>query len=117
MQFSSTDWGWVRVPQPVAISPILPITDQAEFDEVMVPGTELVFVGYGLTEDDESGAKREVVANLTNFNDSGREFFAGGDGKDTCSGDSGGPALVRLGSGEHGSRVCCRVAANVATLR
>jgi secreted trypsin-like serine protease len=92
MQFSSTDWGshdefclpsvcdedlhdvgWVRLPQPVDIPPILPITDQAEFDEVMLPGTELVFVGYGLTEDHESGVKREVVANITNFNESGRE--------------------------------------------
>jgi MYXO-CTERM domain-containing protein len=119
MQFNSNDWGrhdefclpsvceadlhdvgWVRLPQSVDIPPILPITDQAEFDEAMVPGTELVFVGYGLTEDNELGVKREVAATLTSFNESGREFFAGGDGKDTCAGDSGGPALVALGSGE-----------------
>jgi MYXO-CTERM domain-containing protein len=92
--------GWVRLPQSVDIPPILPITDQAEFDEAMVPGTELGFVGYGLTEDNELGVKREVAATLTSFNESGREFFAGGDGKDTCAGDSGGPALVALGSGE-----------------
>ncbi len=95
------DFGWVLLSQPVNnVEPILPITDQAEFDEGMRVGVELVFVGYGEDEDQQIGIKREVTASLTSFTESGREFRAGGDGKDTCSGDSGGPALVRLGSGE-----------------
>lgn len=119
MAFTSDDWGahedfclpeecgedlhdfaWIRLPQPVDIEPILPITDQAEFDEVMVVGQELIFVGYGQTDDGSLGDKHEVVASLTSFNESGREFRAGGEGKDTCFGDSGGPALVELSSGE-----------------
>jgi uncharacterized protein (TIGR03382 family) len=119
MTFNSTDWAahedfclpsecgedlhdiaWIRLPQPVDIQPVVPITDQAEFDEAMNPGAEVVFVGFGQTEDGELGVKREVTSTLTTFDESGREFRAGGDGKDTCLGDSGGPAFVRLPSGE-----------------
>ncbi|WP_181198119.1 S1 family peptidase [Enhygromyxa salina] len=94
------DFAWVRLPAPVAIEPIIPITDPLEFDEVMRAGTQLWFVGYGEDESAVVGTKREVLASLTSFNESGREFRAGGGGKDTCLGDSGGPALVQLGSGE-----------------
>ena len=94
------DFAWVRLPAPVSVEPILPITDQAEFDEVMRVGTPLEFVGYGKDELGTIGIKREVTASLTGFSTTGREFDAGGDGKDTCSGDSGGPALVQLASGE-----------------
>ena len=119
MTFNSTDWAmhedfclptecgedlhdiaWIRLSQPVDVEPIVPITDQAEFDEAMNPGAELVFVGFGQTETGDIGTKREVTSTLTTFNESGHEFRAGGDGKDTCLGDSGGPAFVRLDSGE-----------------
>ena len=96
------DFAWVRLATPVnssAFPPIVPITDQVEFDEVMRVGTSLQFVGYGQDDDGQLGVKREVEASLTGFDASGREFRAGGDGKDTCYGDSGGPALVQLDSG------------------
>jgi hypothetical protein len=95
-----SDFAWVRVAAPGNIEPIAPITTQAEFDEVMQVGHELWFVGFGMDEDMLTGTKREVLSTLTGFNESGREFRAGGDGKDTCNGDSGGPALVQLASGE-----------------
>jgi hypothetical protein len=95
-----SDFGWIRLPAPVSVAPILPITDQAEFDQVMRIGAELEFVGYGMDDSGVTGAKREVSSSLTGFSSSGREFDAGGDGKDTCNGDSGGPALVRLSNGE-----------------
>ncbi|MFO7562645.1 MAG: trypsin-like serine protease [Enhygromyxa sp.] len=96
-----SDFAWIRLPSPMSDIPLIPpITNQAEFDEVMRVGQPLWFVGFG--EDDEGliGTKREVLATLTGFNESGREFRAGGGGKDTCYGDSGGPALVELSSGE-----------------
>jgi hypothetical protein len=93
------DFAWVRLPSPSTVEPVLPITEQAEFDDAMQVGAELYFVGYGENEDGLVGIKRQVLASLTDFNESGREFRAGGDGKDTCLGDSGGPALVQTDSG------------------
>lgn len=94
------DFAWVKLAGPIGVEPIPPITTQAEYDEAMRPGVELTFVGFGEDEADVTGIKRQVVSSLTSFNASGREFRAGGDGNDTCLGDSGGPALVKLASGE-----------------
>ena len=93
------DFAWVRLPGNVAIDPIPPVTDQAEFDELMQVGNDLVFAGFGEDENGVVGFKRQVDASLTSFNESGREFRAGGEGSDTCLGDSGGPALVELAGG------------------
>ena len=94
------DFAWIKLPAEATAAPILPITSQAEFDEVMSVGQTLWFVGFGEDEDKDLGLKREVQATLTSRNETGREFRAGGDGKDTCLGDSGGPALVMLASGQ-----------------
>jgi hypothetical protein len=94
------DFAWIRLPSPASVEPIVPITDQAEFDELIRIGRPLTLVGFGRDEDGVSGIKREVVVSLGSFSESGREFSAGGDGKDSCSGDSGGPALVQLASGQ-----------------
>ena len=95
------DFAWIRLPEPMAgIEPILPITDQLEYDELMRVGAELRFVGFGENESGIIGIKRQVTAALMSFNESGREFRAGGEGKDTCLGDSGGPALVQLEGGQ-----------------
>ncbi|NVB40446.1 trypsin-like serine protease [Pseudenhygromyxa sp. WMMC2535] len=94
------DFAWVRLPEAVEVDPIVPITDQDEFDAAMGVGTELVFVGYGQDEDGIIGQKQQVDAAITSYTENGREFRAGGDGKDTCYGDSGGPALVQLEDGQ-----------------
>lgn len=94
------DFGWIRLTTPLSIEPIGLIVGQAEYDEVMSIGQPVTFVGVGEDEAEVAGIKREVDATITSFGESGREFRAGGNGKDTCAGDSGGPALVQLDSGE-----------------
>ena len=94
------DFAWIRLPTPVSVEPILPITDRAEFDEHLQVGSPITLVGFGRDEQGMAGIKREVEVSLRWFSNSGREFSAGGDGKDSCSGDSGGPALVQLDSGQ-----------------
>ena len=94
------DFAWIKLPADATVEPVPPITSQVEYDEAMTVGHALWFVGYGEDEDKGLGTKREVEAALTSFNESGREFRAGGDGRDTCLGDSGGPALVQLASGD-----------------
>lgn len=100
------DYGYVELGSDFT-SPdglLLPITDQAEWNETIRKGREVTVVGFGedpnADEPTESlGIKRKVVTTITDFSDDGLEFFAGGDGKDSCQGDSGGPALVRLADG------------------
>jgi hypothetical protein len=83
---------------------ILPITDQEEWDATIRKGGAVTLVGFGEDPDavdplDSLGVKRKVDTTITRFSELGLEFFAGGDGHDTCRGDSGGPALVRLEGG------------------
>ncbi len=58
----------------------------------------VALVGFGATESGSSGEKRVTWAALGEENDRG-ELQIGGDGRDSCVGDSGGPALVDLGGG------------------
>lgn len=83
---------------------VLPITDQAEWDELMRKDTAITLVGYGEDPDAEDslhslGTKRKVDTTMVSFSPEGTEFFGGGDGHDSCQGDSGGPAFVRLSDG------------------
>ena len=50
-------------------------------------------VGFGKRENGESGIKFEAATRVRENQDV--EFIAGGDGVDTCSGDSGGPVFIR----------------------
>lgn len=79
-----------------------PITTQDEWDEAMVEGNEVTLVGFGESaqDRDDAGTKRSVTATIDRFSGRGLEFYAGGDGRDTCGGDSGGPVFVELDSGE-----------------
>lgn len=76
------------------IEPIEPITDQDEYDDVISTDARVTLVGFGATEDNLIGVKHKVTTTITGFTSTGYEFYAGGDGKDSCNGDSGGPALV-----------------------
>ncbi|MEM6993173.1 MAG: trypsin-like serine protease [Myxococcota bacterium] len=110
------DYGYIvsdrELPGPYAV----PITDQEEFDFAMQWDREVTIVGYGKFDSAvaEDGTKRELTVSINGFSPAGLEFFAGGDGKDSCEGDSGGPVFVTLADGSRrlaglisrGSMVC-----------
>lgn len=105
------DFAYVKIREKIGGVKVVPLlTEQAEWDETMAVGRDVTFVGYGAIRDDgedepplekdELGHKEIVTTEIVAFSKSGREFIAGAKGKDTCSGDSGGPAFVQLESGE-----------------
>jgi len=112
-EFEIFDYGYAMLAGTIVIDGAFPrpITDQDEWDDFMRPGQTVTLVGFGEADvDDEGnpiqggaqesqGIKREVDVDIEGFTESGYEFLAGGDGKDSCIGDSGGPALVDLGDG------------------
>jgi MYXO-CTERM domain-containing protein len=114
------DYGFVQVaPGSLGIDALaVPIADQAEWDEAVRRGADVTIVGYG--EDPGTGAaprtKRKVTVAIDDASASGQEFAAGGDFRDSCRGDSGGPAFIELPSGarrqvgitSRGSKPCGR---------
>lgn len=98
------DYGFVEIDTDFMVPGgyTLPIATQVEWDQAMNEGKEVTVVGYG--EDpgsgDGVGAKRKVTTTISKLSKAGLEFFAGGDLRDSCNGDSGGPAFVHVASGE-----------------
>lgn len=94
------DIGYVRLVNEVQLDFAEPLVDPEQYVQLVSEGTEVRIVGFGQDEEGNQGFKREVVAPIRSFSDSGAEFLAGGDGKDSCNGDSGGPALLTLPNGD-----------------
>lgn len=95
------DFAYVVLAEPVVgVTPARPLVTQEAWDEAMVVDGQVTLVGFGESEKPLGGIKREVEAPIVRFSASGLEFQAGGMGLDTCRGDSGGPAFVRLAAGE-----------------
>jgi secreted trypsin-like serine protease len=94
---AANDISYCLLSEAVTDVPLVPILMGCEADEMLTAGTPVTIVGFGMDESDNYGTKREVVTAITNVQDG--ELFAGGDGKDSCSGDSGGPVFVRLDDG------------------
>lgn len=105
------DFGFVEInEEPVGV-PIVPLlTSQDDWDETMRLGAPVTVVGFGAVRDEdeenaapltssERGFKREVTTRIDAFSKKGGEFIAGESGKDTCGGDSGGPAFVQRADG------------------
>lgn len=94
------DYGFVRLSTPVDVEPMPLLVDQETWDETMYEGATVTVVGFGdVPELGTRGDRWKVEVRVRHFTRSGDEFLAGGDGADSCSGDSGGPALVRTDDG------------------
>jgi V8-like Glu-specific endopeptidase len=98
---TSYDYGYIVLPEAVNL-PLYPapITTQEEWDEVMKKGATLRLIGFGETETKTSGKKLFVDTSIAQFSPKGLQFFTAGDGKDSCRGDSGGPAMAVSADGQ-----------------
>ncbi len=105
------DFAFIEINEDVSGVPFIPLLiSQEEWDETMAVGEPVTVVGFGAVRDDEAegeppltpgerGYKRVVTTRIDEFTKTGRELIAGEPGKDTCGGDSGGPAFVQLADG------------------
>jgi internalin A len=84
---------------PAKIAKVIPAITKAELEANIKVGTEVEIVGFGKREDDSSGIKYKAKTVVTDIIET--ELLIGGDGIDTCTGDSGGPVYVKLKSGEY----------------
>ena len=90
-----TDWAYCKLAEPMFDIPITPVGFGCEMDQYYQNGREIALIGFGNNEGDSgSGRKRwgwTYISNATN-----NTLEVGGDNTYTvCSGDSGGPAMVR----------------------
>ncbi len=95
--FDLYDFAYIELAEPAPADAVFPnvLLDQDGWDETMFKDSLVTHVGFGYNENFERGIKREVEFPIVGFTRSGLEFQAGGDGKDGCHGDSGGPVFVK----------------------
>ncbi|WP_255215945.1 trypsin-like serine protease [Pseudenhygromyxa sp. WMMC2535] len=89
-----TDYGYCLLGESVDDIQIVPPAVGCETDALSA-GREVQIVGFGLSNNGGSGTKREVT---TTINGISQQASVGGDGLDSCSGDSGGPVFIKLSS-------------------
>lgn len=91
------DFGYIRLAEPlVEVPPLEIIAEQDVWDALVPKNASVTVVGWGDVPERGGlrGERWRVEVPIRRFTDTGFEFVAGGDGKDSCGGDSGGPALV-----------------------
>lgn len=91
------DYAYVELGEPMDIDPSPLLLRQDDWNGAMRRGAEVILVGYGVSEPDGQeidGYKREVTTEITDFTEDRLQFRAGMGGRDSCRGDSGGPAFV-----------------------
>jgi MYXO-CTERM domain-containing protein len=93
---TGTDYGFCKLATPVTNVPIIPIAFGCE-ESVLAPGREIVHVGFGVDENGQGGRKKSVAVTVQSITNSG-EIISGTQTTGICSGDSGGPAFIRLSS-------------------
>lgn len=89
------DWAFCMLAQPQLDIPIVPPLLGCETD-ILQPGTDATLVGFGMSESGY-GDKRATRTPITGW--AGDELALGGEGRDACDGDSGGPAFVQRDDG------------------
>ena len=94
---ATNDISYCVLAQPVDDVPIVPVLDGCEVGQYIKSGQAVTIVGYGETNQGIVGTKYEVSTTITGYQ--GGEVSIGGGGKDSCSGDSGGPVYVQIADG------------------
>jgi MYXO-CTERM domain-containing protein len=90
------DYGFCKLATPITNIPIIPIAYGCE-ETVLAAGRQIVHVGFGVDENGQGGRKKSVAVNVQSVSTSG-EILSGTQTTGICSGDSGGPAFIRLAS-------------------
>lgn len=98
---SDHDIGYIVLRDELDIpeSAFIPLAEtEDEREELLQRGRPVKLVGFGEREDGAYGVKFEVSSKIKAVKRT--EVIIGGEGKDACYGDSGGPAFGRLSNGE-----------------
>ncbi len=96
---SPNDVAVVRFVTSTPSLPVIPILEAA--DDMLAAGSTLTLVGYGeTTVGDPTNSTRQTVDRPIDSLDAQHIFYLQNDMKGGCSGDSGGPALTRVGGAE-----------------
>lgn len=93
---AGSDIAYCILASPQNDVPIVPIIAGCEVDALQADA-EMVLVGFGESEVGY-GDKRAVTTRIVSLTDV--ELEVGGDGRDSCEGDSGGPGFIQLPTGE-----------------
>jgi uncharacterized protein (TIGR03382 family) len=90
------DYAYVRLATSVDTPTATVLSDQDVWDATMRESDVLTVVGFGDVPDRmrSTEPRWKVDVPIRRFTGGGIEVVAGGDGKDSCGGDSGGPAYV-----------------------
>jgi hypothetical protein len=95
---SESDIAFCVLEAPLSDVPVVLPVDGCEREQVG-DGTRAKLVGFGFDSEDGSGLGTKRVAEGVISEEGGR-LFVGDERAGTCSGDSGGPALVRIASSD-----------------
>lgn len=115
----TNDIGYIDLAQSAPVSPmrLLPSLDSS------FVGSEFVFVGYGVNNGfNQTGAGLKRVVKMPISQISATQFAFSTAGKNTCNGDSGGPAFAQVGGQlllagvtSYGDGTCTRFGADTRT--